>query len=351
MLLCIDLYIPDIWVPSEVHTPDDAHATAQFVPARARVHAAADVSSGDPHIRGEILTSLYSYITVFDRILTDSRSLQACSAPQYTHTHTHTHTRTRTHARAHDRGVDTDLCVHTTLKSLAPIRIYVYIQQGRGLCMCALDIENLGCTRARAHVAMRIPMDTHKCSAAPRRTTAAHASTTGRAQSTAVRAGPEAAHTRDKSVTRAEFHAPIFALKADAESNACEPRTRRSAAAGSARTRWRGCGRAHAHTRARARTRAWARTWRMSASAIRAYDDRRTGQGVRMECIKYRSIGVCRSMAVRRGNRTRTHEAQRRTVSTCTRARWCAWARHRHTSSCMALQRGRIYRCYHVYRS
>ncbi len=65
-------------------------------------------------------------------------------------------------------------------------------------------------TRARA-----------RTSAAPPRTTAAHASATDRAQSAAVRAGPEAAHTLDKSVTRAVFHAPMFALKADADSNAC----------------------------------------------------------------------------------------------------------------------------------
>ena len=53
-------------------------------------------------------------------------------------------------------------------------------------------------------------------SAAPPRTTAAHASATDRAQSAAVRAGPEAAHTEYESVTRAVFHAPMFALKADA---------------------------------------------------------------------------------------------------------------------------------------
>ncbi len=77
-----------------------------------------------------------------------------------------------------------------------------------------------GCGRAQAHP-----------SAAPPRTTAAHASTTDRAQSAAVRAGPEAAHTESIIVTRAVFHAPMFALNTDAEANACEPRTRRSAAA------------------------------------------------------------------------------------------------------------------------
>ena len=42
-----------------------------------------------------------------------------------------------------------------------------------------------------------------------------HASVTDRAQS-AVRAGPRAAHTPDNVVTEAVFHAPMFALKADA---------------------------------------------------------------------------------------------------------------------------------------
>ena len=73
-----------------------------------------------------------------------------------------------------------------------------------------------GYIRARAHT---------KTSAAPLRATAAHASATDRAQSAAVRAGPEAAHTENNVVTEAVFHAPMFALKADAEENACEPRT------------------------------------------------------------------------------------------------------------------------------
>ncbi len=55
------------------------------------------------------------------------------------------------------------------------------------------------------------------------RTTAAHASATDRAQSAAVRAGPEAAHTESNVVTEAVFHAPMFALKVDAEANACAP--------------------------------------------------------------------------------------------------------------------------------
>jgi hypothetical protein len=80
------------------------------------------------------------------------------------------------------------------------------------------------------HSYMRAHRRAH-ISAAPPRTTAAHASTTDRAQSAAVRAGPKVAHTASIVVTRAVFHAPMFALKADVERNACEPRPRRSAVA------------------------------------------------------------------------------------------------------------------------
>ena len=59
------------------------------------------------------------------------------------------------------------------------------------------------CARARARARPRTP--------------AAHGSATDRAQSAAVRAGPKAAHTRYNVVTEAVFHAPMFALKADAE--------------------------------------------------------------------------------------------------------------------------------------
>jgi hypothetical protein len=37
-------------------------------------------------------------------------------------------------------------------------------------------------------------------------------------------AGPGAAHTEPNEVTRAVFHAPMFALNADAEENACAPK-------------------------------------------------------------------------------------------------------------------------------
>jgi hypothetical protein len=50
------------------------------------------------------------------------------------------------------------------------------------------------------------------------------------------------------------------------------------------------------HTSARVCTRASASTWRTTASAIRAYDDRRTGQGVCMYCIRipiHRCVTLC----------------------------------------------------------
>jgi hypothetical protein len=134
-------------------------------------------------------------------------------------------------------------------------------------------------TGARAHT---------QTSAAPPRTTAAHASATDPAQSAAVRARPKAAHTKYNVVTEAVFHAPMFALKADAESNACAPSNATLGGGGKcshASARMRARQRAHTHERAHARAHAWARTWRMSASATRAYDDRRTRQGVCIYCI------------------------------------------------------------------
>jgi hypothetical protein len=62
----------------------------------------------------------------------------------------------------------------------------------------------------------------------------------------------ETAHTEDNEVTAAVFHAPMSALNADADQNACEPSQPRSTPTERARMCRRGC--AHKHTRARART-------------------------------------------------------------------------------------------------
>ncbi len=68
------------------------------------------------------------------------------------------------------------------------------------------------CARARA-------------SAVPPHTTGRAASKLQPSASAIVRAaGPEAAHTACNEMTDAVFHAPMFALKADAEENACAPK-------------------------------------------------------------------------------------------------------------------------------
>ncbi len=68
------------------------------------------------------------------------------------------------------------------------------------------------CARARA-------------SAVPPRTTGRAASKPRPSASAIVRAaGPGAAHTAYNEVTDAVFHAPMLALNADAEVNACAPK-------------------------------------------------------------------------------------------------------------------------------
>ena len=74
----------------------------------------------------------------------------------------------------------------------------------------------------------------------------------------ARRPGPKAAHTAPNVVTPAVFHAPMFALNADAEANACAPSHPRSTPTGrrshvSARMRARPI--SHAHARAHGRNR------------------------------------------------------------------------------------------------
>ncbi len=70
-----------------------------------------------------------------------------------------------------------------------------------------------------------------------------------------ARRRPKAAHTRHKLVTRAVFHAPMFALNTYAEENACAPNHPRSTPRESARksTFWRGymCAQTHAHAHER----------------------------------------------------------------------------------------------------
>jgi hypothetical protein len=82
--------------------------------------------------------------------------------------------------------------------------------------------------------------------------------------------GPKkAAHTPDNEVTDAVFHAPMFALNADADWNACEPSRTQSTPTESAGTFRRGFVGAQSHTHARAR----ARTQHVGACARRARID------------------------------------------------------------------------------
>ncbi len=84
--------------------------------------------------------------------------------------------------------------------------------------------------------------------------------------------GPErAAHTACNVVIEAVFHAPMFALNADAELNACEPSHPRSTPTEGARMCRRGCVRAQSHTHTRAHGRSTcARVCGWPAPAIRS---------------------------------------------------------------------------------
>ena len=119
-------------------------------------------------------------------------------------------------------------------------------------------------TRARAHT------HTHMRACTSSRTRPRHIDDRPSA-SAALHAPAETAHTSENDVTRAVFHAPMFALKAVAEKNACEPtargRRRREVLVHSVRMR------VHPHTRARTHTHAWTHTHvrvcgAMSASVI-----------------------------------------------------------------------------------
>ncbi len=86
----------------------------------------------------------------------------------------------------------------------------------------------------------------------------------------AARAG-EAAHTNSNEVTAAVFHAPMFALNAFADLNACAPSHPRSTPTERARMSRRGCVRAQSHTHTRAHTdAARGRVCGGPASAIRS---------------------------------------------------------------------------------
>ena len=93
VLQCMDLYISNRSVASEVHTRTtrtQTHARSSSCPHTCARMQRWSVSMGDPNMRREILTSLHRHTTLFARMSTDLRSLHACSAPPCTHTSTHT---------------------------------------------------------------------------------------------------------------------------------------------------------------------------------------------------------------------------------------------------------------------
>jgi hypothetical protein len=142
-------------------------------------------------------------------------------------------------------------CIHTHIYPVFRTRSYTY-------------------ARGRPH--MRVPTrlrTRERASAATLRTTARAAPTTRRARPACGGAppGPErAAHTKDNVVTAAVFHAPMFALNADADWNACEPNHPRSTADGKALA----CVGADACAPDRTRAHARARTQHAGACVWRA---------------------------------------------------------------------------------
>ena len=221
--------------------------------------------------------------------------------------------------------------------------------------MCACDTDGLDTSRAldgtRAHacsygrsIAMHPYMDSYmhthtlartRTSAAPPRTTAAP-----RPRPTGARPPPDArgpkggayiGQRRDgggvpRADVRVERRRKVERLRAD---------DARIGGVKSSHTLARMRARPRTHDRAReckhARLAAYAAHVRLGDATT--YDDMCTAQGVCwIECtpILIPSVRVS-ATAASRGNRTRTHQVRRRTVSTRTRVRWYTWVAHRHS--------------------
>ncbi len=124
------------------------------------------------------------------------------------------------------------------------------------LAYAQLYLRTWAPAHARAHTSARTHASAHW--RPPPRTTARAAPMTRRARPARGGAPPgagKAAHTWDNEVIDAVFHAPMFALNADACENACAPtphavHSRREGA----RMCRRGCVRTRSQTRTRART-------------------------------------------------------------------------------------------------
>jgi hypothetical protein len=201
--------------------------------------------------------------------------------------------------------------------------------------MCALDIDKpggRGSSMALEHMCVSMGDSSRytliyiatfvrarargETSATPPRTPTAHASATDRARSAAVRAGPRGgAYVGQvcdgggvpRADVRVEGRRQKERLRAETATLGGGVKCSHASSADAGAP-------THTHERAHARARGRGRV------ACPPRRHARTTIGVRGRACActvytYRPIPVCRSMAVRRGNRTRTHEAQRRTVS------------------------------------
>ena len=172
----------------------------------------------------------------------------------HTHARAHTGTRGQTHARACTACTNGDPYFG---RFSININMQLYIECGNDMegtsewnISAAMSVAQdhympnvCACTRARASA---VPLCT---TAVPHRTAAEHIRLRWRAPGRKRRT-----HTWYKLETRAVFHAPMFALNADAPANACEPNHTRSMPTERACTVRRGYLRAQAHKHTRTHT-------------------------------------------------------------------------------------------------
>jgi hypothetical protein len=151
------------------------------------------------------------------------------------------------------------------------IHIYTYMHISR-LSYAQLYLHTWTPAHARAHTSAHTHARAHRRRRRAQRP-ALHRRPAERVpRAVARQPGPKkAAHTFVNVVTAAVFHAPMFALNADAAWNAWEPGHPRSTPSEGARMCRRGCAGAESRTHARAHGRStWARACGGPPSAIRS---------------------------------------------------------------------------------
>jgi hypothetical protein len=168
--------------------------------------------------------------------------------------------------------------MRTNIHTYLHIHTYISIQHVSRLLYAQQYLHMWTPTHARAHTSARThgpPSGGTAAHNGPRRKEDARRiddpPSASRLRWRAARA-ERAAHTKANVVTRAVFHAPMFALSADEKPNVCEPSHPRSTPTERARMCRRGCvgaqiANAHAHAHGRS---TWARVCGGPASAIRS---------------------------------------------------------------------------------